>query len=107
MLIRLFVLFLLGIGVGLLTTSGGDFQVGDALCLGSATLFGFHKILVEKYCRQIDDGVAFTGVRRNLPKTSGVPETPNSENPIFTCAICGRMFRAYRSYTCVLMCVLM
>jgi len=50
-------------GVGLLTTSGGDFQVGDALCLGSATLFGFHKILVEKYCRQIDDGVAFTGVQ--------------------------------------------
>jgi len=49
-------------GVGLLTTSGGDIQIGDGLCLVSAALFGYHKILVEKYSRQFDNGVAFTGV---------------------------------------------
>ena len=30
-------------GVGLLTTSGVDPNIGDALCIGSATLFGVHK----------------------------------------------------------------
>lgn len=30
-------------GVGLLTTSGVDPNVGDALCIGSAALFGVHK----------------------------------------------------------------
>ncbi|CAL8471255.1 g10797 [Coccomyxa elongata] len=30
-------------GVGLLTTSGADPNVGDALCIGSAALFGVHK----------------------------------------------------------------
>jgi len=29
--------------VGLLTTSGVDPNIGDALCIGSATLFGVHK----------------------------------------------------------------
>jgi predicted nicotinamide N-methyase len=29
--------------VGLLTTSGADPNVGDALCIGSAALFGVHK----------------------------------------------------------------
>ena len=30
-------------GVGLLTTSGVEPNIGDALCIGSATLFGVHK----------------------------------------------------------------
>lgn len=30
-------------GVGLLTTSGADPNIGDALCIGSAALFGVHK----------------------------------------------------------------
>lgn len=29
--------------MGLLTTSGVDPNIGDALCIGSATLFGVHK----------------------------------------------------------------
>lgn len=29
--------------MGLLTTSGADPNVGDALCIGSAALFGVHK----------------------------------------------------------------
>lgn len=31
------------IGVGMLTNSGGDPTWGDALCIGSAVLFGVHK----------------------------------------------------------------
>eukprot|EP01023_Acetabularia_acetabulum_P024822 TRINITY_DN2388_c0_g1_i3.p1 TRINITY_DN2388_c0_g1~~TRINITY_DN2388_c0_g1_i3.p1 ORF type:complete len:415 (-),score=76.07 TRINITY_DN2388_c0_g1_i3:3178-4422(-) len=34
-------------GVGLLTTSGGDFSVGDAWCIASAILFGVHKFRTE------------------------------------------------------------
>eukprot|EP01025_Chloroclados_australasicus_P015140 TRINITY_DN1720_c0_g2_i1.p1 TRINITY_DN1720_c0_g2~~TRINITY_DN1720_c0_g2_i1.p1 ORF type:complete len:445 (+),score=42.69 TRINITY_DN1720_c0_g2_i1:161-1336(+) len=34
-------------GVGLLTTSGGDFDVGDAWCIASAILFGVHKFRTE------------------------------------------------------------
>eukprot|EP01026_Neomeris_dumetosa_P055725 TRINITY_DN5076_c0_g1_i3.p2 TRINITY_DN5076_c0_g1~~TRINITY_DN5076_c0_g1_i3.p2 ORF type:complete len:399 (+),score=36.97 TRINITY_DN5076_c0_g1_i3:1264-2460(+) len=34
-------------GVGLLTTSGGDFDVGDGWCILSAILFGVHKFRTE------------------------------------------------------------
>jgi len=34
-------------GVGLLTTSGGEFNSGDAWCIASAILFGVHKFRTE------------------------------------------------------------
>ncbi|CAL5228166.1 g11247 [Coccomyxa viridis] len=42
-------------GVGLLTTSGVDPNIGDALCIGSATLFGVHKWRSETVTAQFKD----------------------------------------------------
>ena len=42
-------------GVGLLTTSGVDPNIGDALCIGSATLFGVHKWRSETVTARFKD----------------------------------------------------
>lgn len=42
-------------GVGLLTTSGVDPNIGDALCIGSATLFGVHKWRSETVTAKFTD----------------------------------------------------
>ncbi len=41
--------------MGLLTTSGVDPNIGDALCIGSATLFGVHKWRSETVTAQFKD----------------------------------------------------
>lgn len=42
-------------GVGLLTTGGGGFTWGDALCIFSAVLFGVHKFRTETVTEQFKD----------------------------------------------------
>ena len=42
-------------GVALLTTSGVDPNIGDALCIGSATLFGVHKWRSETVTARFKD----------------------------------------------------
>ncbi|KAK9800334.1 hypothetical protein WJX73_004585 [Symbiochloris irregularis] len=42
-------------GVGLLTTGGSGFTWGDALCIGSAVLFGVHKFRTETVTAQFKD----------------------------------------------------
>ena len=42
-------------GVGLLTTSGVEPNIGDALCIGSATLFGVHKWRSETVTARFSD----------------------------------------------------
>ena len=41
--------------MGLLTTSGVDPNIGDALCIGSATLFGVHKWRSESVTARFKD----------------------------------------------------
>jgi drug/metabolite transporter (DMT)-like permease len=37
------------VGVGLLTNSGGEPVLGDAICILSATIFGYHTLQSSKY----------------------------------------------------------
>lgn len=51
------------IGVGMLTSSGGDPTWGDALCIVSATLFGVHKYRSEIVTAQVEETTELIAVQ--------------------------------------------
>lgn len=50
-------------GVSLLTTAGGDPNLGDLICVASAVLFGVHKWRGEKVVSQFDDAQALVALQ--------------------------------------------
>ena len=49
------------VGVGLLTNSGGEPVLGDAICIFSATIFGLHTLRSSKYAPRFEDQAGTSG----------------------------------------------
>lgn len=68
-------------GVSLLTTSGGDPNLGDAICVLSAVLFGVHKWRSETITSRVKDTTALVALQLAVLASSSIllaaPEAAN------------------------------